>query len=108
MESTVRLTLPHQQSLMASEDASEMDFSDQVGSVSTIELVFCLKPEPTKIKLTLFPQGGVPGSARWLRERNDALEGERLALVHQTLEVQVQPVYRVCFKLDAIPTSHSS
>jgi len=31
---------------------------------------------------------GVPGSARWLQERNDALEEERLALVKQTLEVQ--------------------
>ena len=31
---------------------------------------------------------GVPGSARWLKERNDALEEERLALVKQTLEVQ--------------------
>jgi hypothetical protein len=32
---------------------------------------------------------GVPGSARWLKERNEALEAERLALVKQTLEVQV-------------------
>jgi hypothetical protein len=31
----------------------------------------------------------VPGSARWLKERNEALEAERLALVKQTLEVQV-------------------
>jgi hypothetical protein len=31
---------------------------------------------------------GVPGSARWLEERNEALEEERLALVKQTLEVQ--------------------
>jgi len=31
---------------------------------------------------------GVPGSARWLRERTEALEAERLALVKQTLEVQ--------------------
>ena len=31
---------------------------------------------------------GVPGSARWLKERNEALEQERLALVKQTLEFQ--------------------
>ena len=31
---------------------------------------------------------GVPGSSRWLKERNEALEEERLALVKQTLEVQ--------------------
>ena len=31
----------------------------------------------------------MPGSARWLKERNEALEAERLALVKQTLEVQV-------------------
>jgi hypothetical protein len=30
----------------------------------------------------------VPGSSRWLKERNEALEEERLALVKQTLEVQ--------------------
>ena len=29
------------------------------------------------------------GSARWMKERNDALEAERLSLVHHTLEVQV-------------------
>eukprot|EP00960_Hanusia_phi_P029850 748210-Hanusia_phi.AAC.7 len=31
---------------------------------------------------------GVPGSARWLKERTDALEAERLDLVQHTLELQ--------------------
>ena len=38
---------------------------------------------------SLDERGGVPGSARWLRERNEALETERLTLVHQTLDIQV-------------------
>ncbi|EKX42847.1 hypothetical protein GUITHDRAFT_111214 [Guillardia theta CCMP2712] len=31
---------------------------------------------------------GVPGSARWLKERSNALEAERLDLVQHTLELQ--------------------
>ena len=42
---------------------------------------------PTASEDTSASSKGVPGSARWLRERNEALEAERLALVKQTLEV---------------------
>jgi hypothetical protein len=42
---------------------------------------------PTASEGTSASGKGVPGSARWLRERNEALEAERLALVKQTLEV---------------------
>ena len=43
---------------------------------------------PTASEGTSASSKGVPGSARWLRERNEALEAERLALVKQTLEVR--------------------
>ena len=46
------------------------------------------QPSPSASEDTSASGKGVPGSARWLRERNEALEAERLGLVKQTLEVQ--------------------
>ena len=44
---------------------------------------------PSPLKRLDAKNGGIPGSAKWLKERNDALETERLDLVQKTLEMQV-------------------
>jgi len=72
-------------------DAWAIDSLDDDTAELTGPLVLGSPAAPTNFLDSHDERGGVPGSARWLKERNEALEHERLTLVHQTLEIQVTP-----------------
>jgi hypothetical protein len=70
--------------------ASESDFDPEIARpLSSHSQIHSRPYSPSASESSSAVGGrGVPGSARWLKERSEALEVERLALVKQTLEVQ--------------------